>query len=127
MTNASEVDATRKASTVIRVYCLPWEHEAIVAGSTTVGLSVSTYLRRLGLGYTPKSMVDLDQVEIMLRISADAGRLGGLLKLWLTDDEKMAAFKGRDMRPVILEALAKIRDAQTEIRHVAETVLKARV
>jgi hypothetical protein len=30
-------------------------------------------------------VVDRDQVDAMLRINGDLGRLGGLLKFWLSD------------------------------------------
>lgn len=126
MSDALPRPRPRRELPAIKVRVSETEREMIVAAAQSVGLSVSSYLRRLGLGYQPKSMIDLQKVEAMMRVSADAGRLGGLLKMWLTDDERMAAFKGRDLRPVILEALAKIGDAQTEIRHVAEAVLKAR-
>lgn len=121
----AEGAATRKGSTAIRVYCLPAERETIGANAAAVGMSVSTYLRRVGLNYQPRGMVDLDQVEAMLRVSADAGRLGGLLKMWLTDDMRMASF-GRDMRPEITAAVAKIGETQAEIQAIAQTVLRAR-
>ena len=123
---AVETAATRKGSTAIRVYCTPAEHEALTRAATRTGMSVSMYLRRVGLGYQPRSMIELDRVEAMLKVSADAGRLGGLLKLWLTDDAKLARFKGRDLRPVIVAALAEVAAAQAKIREIAATVLKTR-
>jgi hypothetical protein len=47
---------------------------------------MSTYLMRVGLGYPVKSVLDNKRVEELCRINGDLGRLGGLLKLWLTDD-----------------------------------------
>lgn len=110
----------------IRVCCTAVERETIKAQAEAVGLSASAYLRRVGLGYKPRSMIDVERVAAMLDVAGDAGRLGGLLKMWLTDDERLATFKPRDMRPVIAEVLKRIGDTQIEIRAVAETVLKAR-
>lgn len=110
----------------IKVCCTSTEREVILAGAEGVGLTASAYLRRLGLGYRPPSIVELEAVDTMLTISADAGRLGGLLKMFLADDQRLKKFAPTDMRPVIQKALVKIGEAQTELRAVAETVLKAR-
>ncbi len=120
------MDATRKGSTAIRVYCLPVEREVIALAASEVGLSTSTYLRRLGLDYKPRSMIELDAIDTMLTVSADAGRLGGLLKMFLTDDQRLKKFAPNDVRPLIQKALEKIGETQHEIRVIAETVLKAR-
>lgn len=116
----------RRELPAIKVRVSEIEREIIIATAESVGLSVSAYLRRLGLGYQPKSMVDLQRVEAMLKVAGDAGRLGGLLKMWLADDQRLKTFAPVDMRPKIQQALAKIGEAQTEIRAIAETVLKAR-
>ena len=124
MDDASE--QPRRRTPPIPVWCSPAEREVILASAQEAGMSASSYLRRLGLGYAPRSMIDFEKVEAMLKVAADAGRMGGLLKMWLTDDKRMTAFDGRDMRPVILEVLRKIGEAQTEIRFIAEAVVKAR-
>lgn len=122
--NATQ-ERPRRRVPPIPVWCSEAEREAIVAGAQQVGLSASAYLRRLGLGYTPKSMVDIEQVQAMLKVAGDAGRIGGLLKMWLTDDERLKSFDG-DMRPAIQAALMRIGETQVEIHAIAETVLKAR-
>lgn len=48
-------------------------------------MTVSAYLRALGIGHNPPSKVDLRAMHELMQIRADLGRLGGLLKLWLTD------------------------------------------
>ena len=48
-------------------------------------LSRSEYLRNLGLGYQPKSQFDQEAVRSLVKLNADQGRLGGLLKLWLSE------------------------------------------
>jgi hypothetical protein len=39
-----------------------------------------------------RGIVDHKQVEELARINGDLGRLGGLLKLWLTNDARTAQF-----------------------------------
>ncbi len=54
----------------------------IEARAQAAGLSVSAYLRELGLNHQPKSVFDQDAVLELAQASGDIGRLGGLLK-WL--------------------------------------------
>jgi hypothetical protein len=49
----------------------------------STGLSFSDYLRTLGVGHSPKSIFDQDAILALVKLHADQGRLGGLLKLWL--------------------------------------------
>jgi hypothetical protein len=83
---------TRKASPPIKVYCLPEERQQVAANARAVGLSLSTYLLNVGVGYQVRGIVDHKQVEELARINGDLGRLGGLLKLWLTNDARTAQF-----------------------------------
>ena len=122
----ADTEPARRRTPPIKVWCNPAEREAIVAQAAAVGMSASAYLRRVGMNYKPRSMVDVERVAAMLDLAGDAGRLGGLLKMWLTDDKRLDTFKPRDMRPVIAEALRRIGETQIEIRAIAETVLKAR-
>ena len=55
------------------------ERQLIQARAKEAGLSVSAYLRTLGLGKPVRPVLD------QARVNGDQGRLGGLLKLWLVD------------------------------------------
>ncbi|WP_443090564.1 plasmid mobilization protein [Duganella aceris] len=44
-------NTTRKNSTPVKVYCLPEEHEKLKELSAAANLSMSNYLRKVGLGY----------------------------------------------------------------------------
>ena len=68
----------------LKVWVSAPERETIQARACETGLSVSAYLRTLGLGHAPKSLFDQDAVLALVRVHADQGRLGGLLKLWLS-------------------------------------------
>ncbi len=48
-------------------------------------LSNSEFLRNLGQGYEPKSTFDKEAIHELAKIHANQGRLGGLLKLWLSE------------------------------------------
>lgn len=54
-----------------------------------------------------------------MRINGDLGRLGGLLKLWLTNDERTAEFGEATIRAV----LSKIESTQDQMQGVMREVL----
>lgn len=103
---------TRKGSPHLTVYCLPDEKEQIAQNAQNVGLSTSAYLLSVGIGYEVKSTLDSKLVGDLVKVNADLGRLGGLLKLWLTDDKKLAA-AGHALTETTVRALLKrIEDTQ---------------
>jgi len=110
--------ATRKARH-LRVPVLPAEEAQIKRLAAAAGLSVAAYLRKVGLGYRLQGILDHRRVEELARINGDLGRLGGLLKLWLTNDERTAAFGEATIRAV----LAKIADTQDEMHAVMRAVV----
>lgn len=79
---------SRRKNPPIKVYVTAEERQAITERSTQASLSLSTYLRNLGLHYKVKGTIDQKAILELLQINADLGRLGGLLKLWLTEKEK---------------------------------------
>jgi len=89
-------------------------------------MSLAAYLRAVGTGYQPRAVVDREQVHEMLRINGDLGRLGGLLKLWLSDDRKLHAFDPGQVRQAILSALRRIEANQSELRSVVRRALHDR-
>lgn len=114
---------TRKGCTPIYVYCLPNEKVKIEELAKSSGHSSSSYLRLVGQGYVLRSVVDFERVQELARINGDLGRLGGLLKLWLTDDAKLAAYDLMSMSKIILGVLNEIRDNQSAIRAVMKLVV----
>jgi hypothetical protein len=109
---------TRKARQ-LRVPVLLDEEAAIKRMAASSGLSVAAYLRKLGLGHQVRSILDNLRVEELARINGDLGRLGGLLKLWLTDDPRTARYG----RKIIRALLAKIEANQDEMHQVMRTVV----
>lgn len=61
------------------------ERAEVERRAASTGLSVSAYLRSLGLGHEPRSVYDLEAVGALAAVNGDLGRLGGLLKLWLAE------------------------------------------
>jgi len=108
-----------KRDKCLRVPVLPEEEMMIKAKASEAGLTIAEYLRNLGLGYTVPSVIDNRQVDALLKINADLGRLGGLIKLWLTNDRRtkyigksqlhMTLDTIRETQSVMLNEIIKLR------------------
>ena len=75
---------------VIWVYVAPEEHARILASAEKAGLSMSAFAKRVCLGQRIESKVDSRAVLELVKVNADMGRLGGLLKLWLSEPDRHA-------------------------------------
>jgi hypothetical protein len=115
-----QAKTTRKGSTPIKVYCLPDERAAVQANADAAGLSLSTYLLRVGMGYEIQGILDHGRVHELAKVNGDLGRLGGLLKLWLTNDARVAEFTPATIRAL----LGKIEATQGELRRVMAEVVQ---
>lgn len=113
---------TRKASPPLKVYCLPSERAQISANADAVGLTVSTYLLRVGIGYEIKSTLDSQLVTELAKVNADLGRLGGLLKLWLTDDKKLGVAGSVWTQGTVRALLKRLEDTQAVMLETVKRV-----
>ena len=119
MNPLDQSNPTRKGSPPVKVYCLPDEKRALELAAKSVGMSISTYLRNVGMGYQARSILDNKRVEELARINGDLGRLGGLLKLWLIDDVRTRNFGGA----TLLAVLSKIEATQDRMHEVMKEVV----
>ncbi len=99
----------------IKVLVSEQERNELLSRSKKAGIPVSTFLRSAGLGYRPKSKLDSKVAMELLQVNGDLGRLGGLLKLWLS---KADSSEVSDIRAV----LKKIDSTMDEIRRKAASV-----
>lgn len=121
-TTQGDALTTQKRRQHIRVPVLPEEKGQIEANARRLGISTAAYLRTLGMGYEPKGVVDGDKIDELMRINGDLGRLGGLLKLWLTNDERTARFGDATIRAL----LSKIEDTQGAMKEAIRSVVLPR-
>ncbi|MGZ8913901.1 MAG: conjugal transfer transcriptional regulator TraJ [Methylobacter sp.] len=113
---------TRKSTSPIKVYCLPEEREQIEVNARAAGMSLSSFLMTVGQGYKITGIVDYEQVRELARINGDLGRMGGLLKLWLTDDVRTAQFSAATIRAL----LNRIEATQNEMGQVMKAIVQPR-
>ena len=92
----------------LRVPVTLTEKQEIQENAKTAGLSMARYMRMVSLGYTVPSVIDNRQIEQLLRINGDMGRVGGLLKMWLTNDVRLKITSKSDIE----DTLYAIRSTQ---------------
>lgn len=105
---------TRKKGRHLRVPVLPDEETQIKSNAANAGLSIAEYLRRISLGYPIQSAIDKDYVLQLSKINADMGRLGGLLKLWLVQDRRVAHFDYTQIK-ALLDGIQSMQDAMFKV------------
>jgi len=98
----------------LRVPVLPIEETEIKSKAQDAGLPVAEYLRNLGLGYQVPSIVDSRQVDILLKINGDLGRLGGLIKLWLTNDKRTKLI-GKSQLQMTLDSIRNTQSTMLDV------------
>jgi hypothetical protein len=109
------MEQTRDRLKPIRVYVTASERVAIEANAKACSLTISAYLRTVGSGYEPKSTLDQQAIGDLLRVNADQGRLGGLLKLWLAEKRGEGA-PGHEVRSL----LRQIEALQDQLRAIVK-------
>ncbi len=113
---------TRKDSPAVKVYCLPDERVQLQANAAAARMSVSNYMLHVGLGYRVRAVQDHRYVAELIRVNSDLGRLGGLFKLWLTNEERTAMVGESKIRAM----LGKVEATQDELRSVIRSVVQPR-
>ena len=121
-----EKEHGRRRRQHLRVPVFPEEKDEIEANAKRAGVSVARYLRDVGQGYQIKGVMDYQHVRELVRVNGDLGRLGGLLKLWLTDDAKLEEMAPERMPVIIRGVLAKIEANQEELSGIIRKVLRSR-
>ncbi len=98
---------------IIKTYLTEEEFGEIQAQAKRAGLSLSKFVSRLSLGYQVPSLENHQARRELLKINADLGRLGGLLKQALANGAE----------PQQVKALLKqIDDRQNELKDAVRRV-----
>lgn len=89
----------------LRAYLAPEEYRVVRARAGQARLSVSAYVKAVCLGHEVKSTADQEAILELLRLKADLGRVGGLLKMGLSENA-LDRYRGNRLL-TDLEALKK--------------------
>ena len=98
----------------------PEEKAKIEDSARAAGKSVAAYMRAVGLGYELQSVIDSRLVLELAKVNADQGRLGGLLKMWLVSDKRLAGIEEEQLHRTIRVVLDRIGETQAALLELAK-------
>ena len=78
-------------------------------------MSASGYLRRLGLALPVESSIDQRAILELVKINADLGRLGGLIKMWLTTNADFESLNAQGLQRRLENTLTDVRVLQKKM------------
>ena len=107
---AKKMDESRDRNRPLKVLVSERERAEIETRAAATGLSVSAYLRNLGLGFQPHSTLDQKAILALLKVNADQGRLGGLFKFCLSGQ----SVSGENVE--IRKLLTAIQESQLKLK-----------
>ena len=110
---AGKVEESRDRNRPLKVFVSERERAEIETSAAATALSVSAYLRNLGLGFQPHSTLDQEAILALLKVNADQGRLCGLFKLWLSEENTESA-ETIEIRRLLVD----IEDCQRKLKAV---------
>ncbi len=84
----------------MQVYLTQEEFEQIAQSSKSTALSISTFARKVCLGSKVVSMEDVMLRRELRKLAADLGRLGGLFKLALTEEQEEASLMRKILKDI---------------------------
>jgi hypothetical protein len=113
----TEDQSSAGRSELVKLRVSAAERAAIEAGAARVQMTISAYLRALGTGYSPPSKVDIRAIHELALARADLGRLGGLLKLRLKDQDGQGA-EARSIDQLLAEIERGVADLKATIRQL---------
>ena len=102
----------------LRVPVTAQEDSIIKLHARPSGLSCAEFMRRLSLGYQIKSALDHAKIKELSHINADLGRVAGLLKMLLTNEER---FSDAGLTDAKVQALV---DEIASLKELAESTEK---
>ncbi|WP_419783945.1 plasmid mobilization protein [Maridesulfovibrio sp.] len=79
----SQVKDMPSKKQVIKTYVSDEEYKQIRETAQQCSLSLSAFAKAVCLGHEIKSRTDQQARRELLKLNADQGRLGGLLKMWI--------------------------------------------
>ena len=108
-------EKTRRESNPIKVWVTPEEKAVIKAKAGAHSLSASSYLRRLGLAMPVESTIDQRAILDLVKINADLGRFGGLIKMWLTTNADFESLSAQGLQRKLESTLSDVRQLQKKM------------
>lgn len=103
--NMATRSESRQKTKLIQVRCTPDEKSKLRSRAAAFGISMGMLCRETIFGSKPKSKTDQAAIQELANTRADLGRLGGLLKGWLSGSFPGAPRPEPDQVRVLLKQL----------------------
>lgn len=81
-------------------------------------------MRNVSIGYRVQSNVNAEQARELIRLKGDMGRLGGLLKLLLSNEERFDGMTGERLQFETMKLLGEISENQKRVRSAIKDLIK---
>lgn len=120
----TESTPNRKSTTPIKVCCTPDERQTIIDNAGQCGLSVSNYLRAIGLGLLTNHLFDHRPIDKLLKTDAALNHALGLLKRWLIADDNYRLESNHALRNQTIDAIAEIDGERTAVKAFLQRVIR---
>lgn len=102
-----------KRKKIVKAYLSDEEYSQVVHASETTGLTISKFVKNVCLG-TPLPNKEITNFRLeLLKVAADMGRLGGLLKMAISN-----GIEARKVQPLLNE----ISQRQNELKQIASKI-----
>lgn len=88
--------------------------QKIDAKAAECALTRSQYVRQTAVGIVPRSKFDKKVIHDLSLLHGDIGRVGGLLKLWLTNNEDSAIHQKLNVSELVLE-IRQLKESINEL------------
>ena len=88
---------TRRRTRLVPVRMSDEEHAAILDAANASSLAPSTYMRELALAHRPRTTIDQQAIHRLALLHGDLGRIGGLFRMWLANDERVDFARALDI------------------------------
>ncbi|MHB8283889.1 MAG: plasmid mobilization protein [Caulobacteraceae bacterium] len=115
----------RAARIRLQVCVSPQEAQVIEDAAKSANMSVSAYLRAVGIGFQPTAAVDQDEAEKLNHLSSNLGRLGGLLKLWVSNGPRPERYSPSEFREAVNGLIDQVRANQRVMSGTSKRLMRA--
>jgi hypothetical protein len=123
--NQTEAINNRKQTLPIKVFCTPTEKQAITNSAYRCGLSVSHYLRAIGLGLSNTRIHDACVTDELIKTKVELGRIVGLLKLCLNRTETLPLDSRALFRETVTGVIQDVEDNKASLKALIQRAVKS--
>ncbi len=101
------------------------EKELLELQTKKANMNLSQYLRSLGLNYPIESKTDYMAIEKLNNAAGDLGRLGGLFKMWLSNNKhNQRVMLGEYSYDEVGQLVDEILEQKAELMKIAKSLFK---